>query len=147
MSIVSAVALKSITVTSNSMDFTRPDIDVTKIAAKFKLHNALEEDEELKNCKLTFSSKVIGKLTDQEDDPDFDSVDHEFKFSLSVDYEFEIIDEKQYSSMNEDEKTELCASITYLDFRRRMTMNANNIGISSFRMPLSLAVLVKKSEK
>lgn len=147
MSIVSSVILKSVTVTSNSMDFVRPDIDIAKVAVKFKLHNVLEEDVDLSYCKLTFSSDVIGKLTDEEGDPDFDLVDDEFKFSLSVDYEFEISDHEKYSSMDEDERTELCANIVYLDFRRRMTLNASNLGISSFRMPLSLMTLTKKSKK
>lgn len=71
MSFISSIILRSVTVTSNKMDFTRPDIDVTKVAVKFKLRNELEEDKDSKSCKLTFSSDVIGKLTDGEgDDPD-----------------------------------------------------------------------------
>lgn len=146
MSIMSSVILKSATVTSNTMDFVRPDIDVAKVAVKFKLHNLLEEDEECTYCRLVFSGDVIGKLTD-EDEPDFDLVDHEFKFSISVDYEFEINKREKYLSLTKDEKAELCANLVYLDFRRRMTINANNIGISSFRMPLSLMTLTKKSEE
>ncbi|HFT6954885.1 TPA: hypothetical protein ACGRPM_001271 [Proteus mirabilis] len=148
MSFISSIILRSVTVTSNKMDFTRPDIDVTKVAVKFKLRNELEEDKDSKSCKLTFSSDVIGKLTDGEgDDPDFDLVDNEFSFSLTVEYEFEIKDYEKFSSVDEDERTEACANIVYLDFRRRMTVGANNIGISSFRLPLSIMSLNKSKEK
>ncbi|MBG6029409.1 hypothetical protein I5F10_18730 [Proteus mirabilis] len=148
MSFISSIILKSVAVKSNKMDFSRPDIDIAKVAVKFKLSNELEENEDSTLCKLTFSSDVLGKLTDEEDPADFDLVDNEFKFSLSVEYEFEIKDYEKFSSISEEERTETCANIVYLDFRRRVTINANNIGISSFRLPLSLMSLNKsKTDK
>ncbi|MDD9340346.1 MAG: hypothetical protein PV362_12010 [Providencia heimbachae] len=146
MNIFSSVALDSITVKSINIDFDRPSIDLEKVALRLRLQAFFDDasDKDLHLCKLNFSATVTGKLTEDGEEPNFDDAEHEFTIVTSVDYIFRVQDSDAFLSLEEEERSDLCANIVYLDFRRRVMMNASNIGVNSFSMPLSLSVLQKK---
>ncbi|HHR6140840.1 TPA: hypothetical protein ACS72N_001117 [Providencia alcalifaciens] len=147
MSVFSSVLLDSITVNSVHIHFDKPDINIAKAAFKIEVQTIFEdsEDENAKFCNLNFSATVTGKLTDDAGEPDFDQVEHEFNVTTSIDYSFEIVDRDSFSSLEENKRSELCSNLVYLDFRRRVIMNVSSIGITNFRIPLSLSKLQKNA--
>lgn len=104
---------------------SQEDSDIS-LAISTILNDSKDDPERL---KLTFEVK-----TEARDDKDAII----FSMNLKCDYLFEIVNREEYFSLAENDRSALCASFCFIDFRRKILTAFANAGISGVKIPLSL---------
>lgn len=100
----------------------------------------ISEDNKKKPTKVKLTFGVIAQSQHKEGSkPAFSAL-------IEFDYLFKINDMKTYSSLNDDEQLDLCSSLVFLDFRRRIINSFSNAGIQGVKLPLSLQKLQEADE-
>jgi len=86
------------------------------------------EDSPPSKVKFTFSVNAVALAED--DTLIFEAI-------LEVEYFFRIVDLEVYNSITDKDQLNLCANLTFLDFRRRLITILSGVGMSGIKMPLS----------
>lgn len=106
-------------------DLADKDVDVT-LSLKADMSDK-DEYEEGKPLRLVFTAKIRG--TDSEDKNEVVSL------VFATDYLFELVDKEEFFSHTNDEIVKLCAALTYLDFRSKLSSTLMSIGMSKVKLP------------
>lgn len=130
INILNSIKLRGTVPSTYKVDFTREsmkedDADIS-LSIKTELSDSSSDPERIK-----LSLGVIADARDAEDKVIF-------SMHLIHDYFFEVIDKESYLSITDEERAALCASICYLDFRRKIINAMVSAGLSGVKLPLSL---------
>lgn len=110
----------------------------TDLNLSFKTDISEDDKKKPTKAKLTFGVTAQSQAEEGEK-PAFNAL-------IEVEYFFKIKDLETYSSLSDDEQLDLCSSLVFLDFRRRMMTLFEGIGLEGVKLPLSLQKLQEAEE-
>ncbi|HGE8334241.1 TPA: hypothetical protein ACGD5E_000313 [Serratia marcescens] len=103
------------------------------LSLSFKTDISEDNKKKPKKTKLTFG--VIAKSQQAE------GTKPAFSALIEIDYLFHVKDLETYMSLSDDEQLDLCSSLVFLDFRRRIINSFSSVGLQGVKLPLSLHAL------
>lgn len=90
-----------------------------------------ENTEDSSPTKVKFTFAVKAEASAEDDTLIFEAI-------LEVEYFFRIVDLDAYNALTDKDQLNLCGNLTYLDFRRRLAAILSSVGMSGFKIPMSL---------
>lgn len=133
INVLNSIKLRGAVPNTYKVDFTRDAMSQEDADISLSIKTELSESEtEPERIKL--SLEVIAEARNSEDKIIF-------SMHLIHDYFFEIVDKENYLSITQEDRAALCASLCYLDFRRKITNAMVSAGLSGVKLPLSLQEL------
>ncbi|SUQ58575.1 Uncharacterised protein [Raoultella terrigena] len=127
---IESIKLRSILPNRLSVNFIREDVADIDVDVSLSIKADLSDKEtyeEGKPVKLVFTGSVKGTTSEEKKEV--------VSLIFSVEYVFELIDINLFSSHSDEERIKLCTSLTYLDFRTKLSTTLVSIGMSKLKLP------------
>lgn len=130
---INSIKLKSIIPKNYVANFDRENLETdTEINLKF--------NTELMESATTGTDRV--KLIFKATADSFRSSNEQvFSMELTVDYIFDVVNKDLFDTLHGEEKSVLCSSICFLEFRRRLLNAMSSTGLGGLKLPFSLQEL------
>lgn len=130
INILNSIKLRGVVPHTYKVDFNRDAMSQDDADISLSIRTELNDSEtEPERLKLSFEVVAEARDTDEK---------VIFNMHLINDYLFEIVDKEPYFSIISEERAALCASICYLDFRKRIINAMFSAGLAGVKLPLSL---------